>query len=65
MSVKPRRQILARGDDRTLVHAGLFLICALLSAMGMGVAAFLCFLPAAALVEGLSVVSPKRHSRRM
>ena len=65
MSVKPRKQVLARSDDRMIVHAGLFLICAMLSALGVGALAFWCFLPAAGLVELLSSVSPTNISRRM
>ena len=65
MSVKPRRQVLARGDDRVLVLAGLFLVCAMLGALGMGALAVWCFLPAAALVELLGRVPPVRRSRRM
>lgn len=65
MSVKPRRQILMRGDDRVVIYAGLFLVCAMLSSLGMGPLALLCLLPAAALFEGLSHFSPRRPERRM
>jgi hypothetical protein len=65
MSVKPRKQVLARADDRMIVHAGLFLICAMLSAIGVGAVAFWCFLPAAGLIELLSAVSPTANSQRM
>jgi len=65
MSIKPRRQVLARSDDRVIMHAALFLICAMLSALGMGITALWCFLPAAAILEGLSLLSPRRNSRRM
>lgn len=65
MSVKPRKPVLARSDDRMIVHVGLFLICAMLSALGVGALAFLCFLPAAGLVELLSAISPAPASRRM
>ena len=65
MSVKPRKQVFARSDERLIVHAGLFLICATLSAVGVGALAFLCFLPAAGLVELLSAISPTGNSRRM
>lgn len=58
MSVKPRRLILLRSDERIVIHAGLLLVCAMLAAMGMGALALLCFLPAAALFEGLSLLSP-------
>ena len=65
MSVKPRKQVLARSDDRMIVHAGLFLVCAMLSAVGMGALAFWCFLPAAGLVELLSGITPGNSARRM
>ncbi len=65
MSIKPRRQVLARSDDRVILHAALFMICAMLSALGMGAAALWCFLPAAAVLEGLSLLSPTRNQRRM
>lgn len=65
MSVKPRRQILLRSDDRVIIYAALFLVCSLLSALGMGALALLCFLPAAALFEGLAALSPRKPSRRM
>ena len=65
MSVKPRKQVLASSDDRMIVHAGLFLVCAMLSAVGMGALAFWCFMPAAGLVELLSRFSPAKSVRRM
>lgn len=65
MSVKPRRQILARSDDRMMIHAGLFLVCAMLAILGMGAQALWCFLPAAALVELLGCIAPVRHSHRV
>ncbi|QFU75093.1 hypothetical protein EY643_05210 [Halioglobus maricola] len=65
MSIKPRRQVFARGDKRGVVHAGLLIICAMLSILGMGVTALWAFLPAAVLLEVLARFSPVRHARRM
>lgn len=65
MSIKPRRQVLARSDTRVIMHATLFLICAMLSVLGMGAMALWCFLPAAAVLEGIALLSPISHSRRM
>ena len=65
MSVKPRKLLLLRNDEHVVIHAGLFLVCAMLGAMGMGAAALLCFLPAAILFEGLTRLSPHDSSRRM
>ena len=65
MSVKPRRNVLVHSDERVLVYAGLFLVCAMLAAMGMGAVAFWSFLPAAVLSEVLSGVSPRKHSKRL
>lgn len=65
MSVKPRKQLLMRSDDRVVIYAALFLVCSMLSAMGLGALALLCFFPAAALIEGLATLSPRKPSRRM
>lgn len=65
MSIKPRRRVLAHSEDRGIIHAGLFVICAMLSIMGMGFAALWCYLPVAALLELLARVAPVQHSRRM
>lgn len=61
MSIKPRRQLLARSDERVIVHAALFLLCAIFSALGMGAAALWCYFPAAAVLELLSFVAPRRR----
>ena len=50
MSIKPRRRVLAHNEDRRIIHVGLFVICAMLSIMGMGAAALWCYLPVAALL---------------
>ncbi|RLQ23864.1 hypothetical protein DWB85_01550 [Seongchinamella sediminis] len=65
MSVKPRKNVFASSDQRIILHAGLFLICFTLSVVGVGAMAFLCFPPAAGLVELLSAISPTGISRRM
>ncbi len=65
MYVKSRRQVLAHRSDRVLVHVGLLIVCGMLSILGLGFTALLCFPPAAALVEVLSLVSPTGTSRRM
>ena len=65
MYMKPRRQVLAHRGDRLLVHVGLLIVCGMLSILGLGVTAMLCFPPAAMLVEVLSLISPTRNSRRM
>lgn len=64
MSIKPRRQVLARSDDRVIVHAALFLMCAIFSALGMGAIALWCYFPAAAVLELLSRVAPPRRVSR-
>ena len=51
MIMGSRRSILSRGNDRVLIHSTLFLVCALISAMGAGFLAALAFLPAAGAVE--------------
>ncbi|KAA1194374.1 hypothetical protein F0M18_02790 [Pseudohalioglobus sediminis] len=65
MSIKPRRNVLIHSDERVLVYAGLFFICAVLAALGVGALAFWCFLPAAVLMECLSAVAPQQQSRRL
>ncbi|TGD73925.1 hypothetical protein E4634_07220 [Mangrovimicrobium sediminis] len=65
MYIKPRRPVLSRRSDRALVQAGLFFVCAMMSVLGLGVVALACFIPAAAMVEALSLVSPSNTSRRM
>jgi Sec-independent protein secretion pathway component TatC len=65
VSIKPRRRVLVHNEDRRIIHVGLFIICAMLSAMGMGASALWCYLPVAALLELLALVAPLQHSRRM
>jgi hypothetical protein len=50
MSVKPRRSVMGRCDDLVFIYAALFLICALLNALGGGVIGLLVFVPAALAV---------------
>jgi hypothetical protein len=38
-------------DDRILIYSALFLICALMNAIGGGVVGFVAFLPAALMIE--------------
>ena len=64
MSIKPRRQVLARSDDRVILHAALFLMCAIFSALGMGAVALWCYFPAAAVLELLSRLAPLRRVSR-
>ncbi len=65
MHIKTRRQVLTHRSDRALVHLGLLLLCLMLSALGLGFSALWCFIPAAALVELLSLASPRANVRRM
>ena len=65
MSLKLRKQVLNRRDHRIIVHLGLLLICAMLSLVGVGALAFLCFLAAAGLVEALSIISPTPATQRI
>jgi hypothetical protein len=66
MTTKPRKQVLGHSDNRVIIHAALFLVCALLSALGVGALAFWCFIPAAVLFELLAgAASRQDNSRRM
>ena len=51
MILKQQVKILDFGDDHTVVYAGLFLVCALISALGGGWLGVLCFVPAAIALE--------------
>ncbi len=54
MTVHTRRRGFWQPDQRVVVYAGLFMVCALLSAAGLGPHALLAFLPAAAVTETLA-----------
>ncbi|MEH6609202.1 MAG: hypothetical protein V7696_07505 [Halioglobus sp.] len=51
MTVKRLEKVWDFGDDHTVVYAGLFLVCALISALGGGWLGVLCFVPAAIALE--------------
>lgn len=51
MIAKRREKGLDFGDDHIVVYAGLFLVCALMSALGGGWLGVLCFVPAAIALE--------------
>ncbi len=65
MATKMRRNVMGYLDDRALIYAALFLICALLSALGAGILALASLLPAAAVVELLSRWGRRQHPRGM
>ena len=46
-----RKSGLRRSDDRVLMYSVLFLLCAMMSALGAGALGALAFLPAAVIVE--------------
>ena len=46
-----RKSGLSRSDDRVLMYSVLFLLCAMMSALGSGALGALAFLPAAVIVE--------------
>jgi hypothetical protein len=45
---------LGRSDDRVLMYSALFLVCAMISALGAGALGALAFLPAAVIIEAVS-----------
>ena len=53
MTIRPRKSQRIQGDDQVLVYAGLFLICAGVSAMGGGALGLLSFIPAVGVAEVL------------
>ncbi len=54
MTAQTRKRGLGHPDQRVVFYAGLFMVCALLSAAGLGEHALLAFLPAAAVTETLA-----------
>ena len=54
MMFKLRKNARWQGDDQVLVYAGLFLICALVSALGGGALGLLSFIPAVVTAELLA-----------
>ena len=42
---------LSRADDRVFIYSALFLLCPILSAIGLGTVGAMAFLPAAVIIE--------------
>jgi len=51
MVLKDRRLRLYRADDLMLIYAALFLVCAVISALGGGWLGVACFVPVAVIIE--------------
>ncbi len=51
MITKQQDKLLAFDDAHIVIYAGLFLVCALISALGGGWLGMLCFVPAAIVLE--------------
>ena len=51
MLIRSGKNGLSRADDRVLIYSALFLVCALMSAIGMGTLGAMAFLPAAVIIE--------------
>ena len=51
MAVSLHSRTIHAGSDRVLIAAGLFFVCAVLSAVGGGLLGLLCFVPAVVAVE--------------
>lgn len=51
MVLKDRRVRLYRADDLMLIYAALFLVCAVISALGGGWLGVACFVPVAVIIE--------------
>lgn len=54
MTAHSRKKGLGHPDRRVVIYAALFMVCALLSAAGLGEHALLAFLPAAVVTETLA-----------
>jgi len=63
MVLKDRRVRLLPADDHMLIYAALFLVCALMSAMGGGWLGVACFVPVAFIIE-LTLSWGKLHDQR-
>lgn len=57
MAISLRSKASSSGSDRVLIAAGLFFICALLSALGGAMLGLLCFVPAVIAMEAGQSVS--------
>jgi hypothetical protein len=64
MTFKLRKSATWRGDDQVLVYAGLFLVCALVSALGGGTLGLLSFIPAVIAAEVLARLPGDRIRNR-
>ena len=51
MVLKDRRVRLLRADDLMLIYAALFLVCAVISALGAGWLGVACFVPVVVIIE--------------
>ena len=60
MIMKQRINVLDFGDAHIVVYAGLFLVCALISALGGGWLGVLCFVPAVIVLELLQYFGVSR-----
>jgi len=62
MAITLRSKASSSGSDRVLIFAGLFFVCALLSALGGPMLGVLCFVPAVIAMEaGRSISASNRY----
>lgn len=54
MNLKPSRNVMSYSDDRVLNYAVVFLVCALVSTLGGGALALVCFVLLTLVVEVLT-----------
>ena len=64
MTLKLRKNARWQGDDQVLVYAGLFLVCALVSALGGGALGLLSFIPAVVAAEILARLPGEEQRER-
>ena len=57
MAISLRRKTSSTGSDRVLIAAGLFFVCATLSALGGSMLGVLCFVPAVIAMEAGQTLS--------
>jgi len=64
MTLRLRKNTRWQGDDQVLVYAGLFLVCALVSALGGGALGLLSFIPAVIAAEVMARLSVGEQEQR-
>ncbi len=65
MVIRDRRTVIPPADDHVLIYAALFLVCALMSALGGGLLGVACFVPVAVVIELVLRWGERREQREL